>query len=178
MLLSLISTLDRMQQNYFHGFFEEQDPLLFRYAVYLMRDHHQAEEALQNAWLQCLSNRETFFAIPENIRPAWMRSVLRNAAHDLYRQARRFVPLDDDWDAPAPDPGDTDGIVSIIRSMPEQYRQVLELKFLLEWSDEMIAQKLGLTLNATYTRISRGKKLLRERLIQEGYADETNRRVF
>lgn len=77
-------------------------------------------------------------------------------------------------DAPAPDPGDTDGIVSIIRSMPEQYRQVLELKFLLEWSDEMIAQKLGLTLNATYTRISRGKKLLRERLIQEGYADETN----
>lgn len=60
MLLSLISTLDRMQQNYFHGFFEEQDPLLFRYAVYLMRDHHQAEEALQNAWLQCLTNRDTF----------------------------------------------------------------------------------------------------------------------
>ena len=51
---------------------------------------------------------------------------------------------------------------------------MLELKFLLEWSDEMIAKKLGLTLNATYTRISRGKKLLRERLIQEGYSDETN----
>ena len=72
-------------------------------------------------------------------------------------------------------PRQTQGIqMASFRSMPEQYRQVLELKFLLEWSDEMIAQKLGLTLNATYTRISRGKKLLRERLIQEGYADETN----
>lgn len=110
MLLSLISTLDQMQQTYFHGFFEEQDPLLFRYAVYLMRDHHQAEEALQNAWLQCLSNRETFFAIPENIRPAWMRSVLRNAAHDLYRQARRFVPLDDDWDVYGDNVFEKDGI--------------------------------------------------------------------
>ena len=170
----LFSRLDRAQQAYFHTFFIAQDPLLFRYAVYLLRDHHQAEEALQNAWLQCLSHRDAFFQIPEEKRPAWMRSVLRNAAHDLSRQASRFVPLDEEQETPAPDPGDVASIVSVIRSMPVQYRQVLELKFLWEWSDAMIAQKLGLTLSATYTRISRGKKLLRERLIEEGYADETN----
>ena len=85
MLLSLISTLDQMQQTYFHGFFEEQDPLLFRYAVYLMRDHHQAEEALQNAWLQCLSNRETFFAIPENIRPEMLPMTYTGKLGDLSR---------------------------------------------------------------------------------------------
>ena len=34
-----------------------------------------------------------------------------------------------------------------------------------------IAEKLGISLGATYTRISRGRRLLQERLIREGYAD-------
>ncbi len=46
---------------------------------------------------------------------------------------------------------------------------ILDLKFLREWSDQQIADYMGLTIGAVSTRISRGRKLLQEILRKEGY---------
>ena len=61
------------EQENIQTFYREQNELLFRYAMQLTGDRHQAEEALQTAWCQCLTYRETFFRVPEEKRPAWMR---------------------------------------------------------------------------------------------------------
>ncbi|MBR6526534.1 MAG: sigma-70 family RNA polymerase sigma factor, partial [Lachnospiraceae bacterium] len=61
-------------------------------------------------------------------------------------------------------------IVEVIRAMPEQYRTILELKFVLEWKDKEIARHLGLPLSTVTSRIHRGRKLLQDALIKEGYA--------
>ena len=74
---------------------------------------------------------------------------------------------------PAPTPGDSRPIVAVIQAMPEQYRRLLELKFLLEWSNKEIAKHLGLSQTAVSTRLSRGRKLLQERLREEGYDYES-----
>ena len=58
------------EQENIQTFYREQNELLFRYAMLLTGDRHQAEEALQTAWY-----RETFFRVPEEKRPAWMRTV-------------------------------------------------------------------------------------------------------
>lgn len=60
-------------------------------------------------------------------------------------------------------------VAAIIRSMPEQYREILDLKFLEEKTDQEIADLLGLSKGAVSTRISRGRKLLQEKLREEGY---------
>ncbi|MGN0969499.1 MAG: RNA polymerase sigma factor, partial [Evtepia sp.] len=59
-----------------------------------------------------------------------------------------------------------------IRAMPEQYRTILELKFVLEWRDKDIARYVGLSESAVSTRITRGRKLLQEALRKEGYVYE------
>lgn len=159
------------EQENIQTFYREQNELLFRYAMLLTGDRHQAEEALQTAWCQCLTYRETFFRVPEEKRPAWMRTVVRHAVYAQYQKTSHLVPLDPAWDGPAPEQGSVEEIYEIIRSMPVKYRVALELKFVLEWREEKIAEKLGISLGATYTRISRGRRLLQERLIREGYAD-------
>ena len=55
--------------------------------------------------------------------------------------------------------------------MPEEYRRVLELRFVAEWSLADIAAELGLTEGAVKTRIFRGRKLLIRTLKREGYLD-------
>ncbi|MBS4880686.1 MAG: hypothetical protein KH138_10390 [Firmicutes bacterium] len=41
------------EQENIQTFYREQNELLFRYAMLLTGDRHQAEEALQTAWCQC-----------------------------------------------------------------------------------------------------------------------------
>ena len=61
--------------------------------------------------------------------------------------------------------------MALIRSMPEDYRRVLELRFLAEWSLADIARELGLTEGAVKSRIFRGRKVLIDTLRKEGYLD-------
>ncbi len=62
-------------------------------------------------------------------------------------------------------------MVTLIRTMPEDYRRVLELRFVGEWSLGDIARELGLTEGAVKSRIFRGRKLLIDALRREGYLD-------
>lgn len=78
------------EQENIQTFYREQNELLFRYAMLLTGDRHQAEEALQTAWCQCLTYRETFFRVPEEKRPAWMRTVVRHAVYAQYQKTRHL----------------------------------------------------------------------------------------
>ena len=64
-------------------------------------------------------------------------------------------------------------LVGLIRSMPQRYRRVLELKFVCEWSTKEIAHHLGLKEDAVKQRVSRGRELLMEKLREEGYERES-----
>ena len=50
-------------------------------------------------------------------------------------------------------------------------RKTPELRFVAEWSVAEIARTMGLTEGTVKTRIFRGRKLLMERLREEGYLD-------
>ena len=99
---------------------------------------------------------------------------MKHAAVDILRQEGRSEPLDEDWDAIAPEDVEQESayrhLVALIRAMPEQYREVLELKFVLERSNREIAEALGLTEGTVGVRIQRGRALLIRRLEQEGYS--------
>lgn len=137
-----------MEQGAFLPFYEQHKETLYHYACTLTANAHQAEDALQNAWVSCLRQEEVFDALPPDKRLAWMSVVVKNAARSLWRQEQRYAPWDETWDMPAPTPGDPQPIVAVIQAMPEPYRRLLELKFLLEWSNKEIAKHLGLSQTA------------------------------
>ena len=59
--------------------------------------------------------------------------------------------------------------MSIIRAMPETYRAALEMRFVLEMTHKEISKALGISETAAANRVSRGRKLLIEKLKEEGY---------
>lgn len=172
MLPILLAVLETpTEKAIFTQFYKTHHTDLHRYALFLVKDPHQAEDVIQTAWLQCVRYAERFFSIPEDKRLPWMVTVVKNTALSHLRTVGRTVPLAEDWDLPAREEGDPGGIVAVIRAMPEQYRTILELKFLWELEDKEIARQVGLTPTAVSTRIYRGRKLLQEALRKEGYVD-------
>lgn len=173
MLPMLLAALESEEdKRLFARFYQAHHQKLYRFALSLLHSPALAEEAAQEAWVKCAQNAAQFFSLPGDKKLPWMVVVVRNTALSLLRREQRYAPLAEDWDAAAPDPGDPRGIVALIRSMPEQYRTILELKFVLEWKDKDIARWMGLSESAVSARISRGRKLLQEALRKEGYAHE------
>ena len=170
MLPLLLSALERPEEKrIFTLFFQAHEQGLLRYARSLTGSPALGEEVCQEAWMKCLQHAETFFAIPPDRRLGWMVVIVKHTAYSLLEKEGRHLPLDPDWDAPAPEAGDVQGIVDLIRALPEAYRRVLELKCVEEESNREIARRLGLKESTVATRVLRGRALLAETLEKEGY---------
>jgi RNA polymerase sigma-70 factor (ECF subfamily) len=71
--------------------------------------------------------------------------------------------------ATAPDSmtdGDFDQVRKAVRSLPAKYREPVVLKYLEELSTEKICEILGLSSNAVYVRLNRGREMLKEKLLR------------
>ena len=133
----------------------------------------KAEDAVHDAFLKFIQHFDELRDQPEDRVAAWLAVVVKNTALDMLRKARHETALEDvSWEAAVPaDQGEFHALVAIIRGMPEDYRRVLELRFVAEWSVAEIAQAMDLGENTVKTRIFRGRKMLMDRLRKEGYLD-------
>lgn len=158
------------RQRTLSAFYETHKFNLFRYALRFTKNNAAAEDVFHTAWMKCLSQVDTFFAILPEERIAWMAVLVKNTALDALRKEGRHESMDPtEWEPEAREEKGVEDVAAIIRSMPEQYREILDLKFLEEKTDQEIADLLGLRKGAVSTRISRGRKLLQEKLREEGY---------
>ena len=176
--LSLIDGEDN--KALFTEFYCRYERKLYAVALSLLKNPALAEEAVSGAFERAARHFETFLKIYQNncheIEP-WAVTIVKNLSLDILEKEGRSGGLPEDWDAPAPE--DTEGedayrrLVGLIRSMPQRYRRVLELKFVCEWSTKEIAHQLGLKEDAVKQRVSRGRELLMEKLKEEGYERES-----
>ena len=96
---------------------------------------------------------------------------MKNESRMILRKAQKTVPLEE-WDQvnfSENQAGSYDELVELITGLPETYRSVLELKFLMGYSDKETARLLGISETAVSSRASRARALLREIIRREGY---------
>lgn len=137
----------------------------------ILNNQHDAEDAVQNTFLQIIRHFEKTYSIPGQELPFWCISIVKNEAYIIQRKKLKTTPLED-WDAIVQEVdvmNDYNDIVNLFGRIPETYRAALEMKLLLDYSGKEIAEHLGITEAAVNTRISRGKALLREILKKEGF---------
>lgn len=144
---------------------------MYRLAAQILGPGPRAEDAVHDAFVKLIRHFNRLSGTPEERLSSWLAVVVKNAALDILRREQRETELDaGDWEPAIPaDEGGFHALVALIRGLPEDYRRVLELRFVAEWSLAEIAQELDLTEGAVKTRIFRGRKLLIEQLRKEGY---------
>jgi RNA polymerase sigma-70 factor (ECF subfamily) len=102
-------------------------------------------------------------------------TIVKNVSLNILKKETHDDPFPEEWDLPAEERDEVstfDNLVALIRAMPEQYRVLLELKFVLGFSNREIAKKLDMNESTVATRIERGRKELIKKLNAEGYAYE------
>lgn len=96
---------------------------------------------------------------------------MKNEALMILRRNQKELPQED-WDNFSADVNDPIGyneLVQLFSRLPPTYRAVLEMRMINDYSGKEIAVHLGISESAVNTRISRGRILLRELAVKEGF---------
>ena len=120
----------------------------------ILTEQKDAEDAVQNAFMQVIKHFEKVSEISCEELPFWLISITKNEALMIRRKNQRVTTLEN-WDAFAETTDsnmDYHAVVALFTRLPETYRAVLEMKLLLGYSDREIAQHLGITEAAVSTR--------------------------
>ena len=170
MLIYLLTLVDdEADRQKFTVIYQEFHGQMEKVALRILSEHKDAEDAVQNAWIQVIKHFYKVSEIPCEELLFWLISITKNEALMILRNKRKTVPLED-WDA-ATEISNSDmvyrDLVALFTRLPETYRATLEMKFLLQYTDREIAVHLGISETAVSNRVNRGRTLLRELVIKE-----------
>lgn len=135
---------------------------LYRYAWWLCRDRHLAEDVVQEtfarAWKSWDELRDTALA------KAWLITIMRNELARSFSRTKPAADIDGLSEAELPVLPSFEADVEtaqIVRMLPETYREPLLLQVLGGFSCAEIAGMLGTTEGAVMTRLTRARQALR-----------------
>jgi len=141
-------------------------------AARILGDPHEAEDAVQNAFIRLVANgRKIPFGDERELR-LYVLTVVKNAALNLLER-RRLLPLPTDPAELPPDPEpdvsdrieaslDCKKLMEILRKLPQPYREVLQCVYLYECSPREAARILERNPDTLRKQLHRGRELLRK----------------
>ena len=172
MLICLLAMMDdESDRRKFTIIFNQYHVRMEQVAMHILPEQKDAEDAVQNAFVQVIRHFEKIDEIHCEELLYWLISITKNEALMIRREKQRVTALED-WDAAAASADadmDYQSVIALFARLPETYRAVLEMKYLVGCTDREIAQRLGLSETAVSTRASRGRDLLRKLMEKEGY---------
>ena len=138
----------------------QNETRLYRAALAILGDPHEAEDAVQDAFVRYLEKAPKELENPS----AWLMRVLVNGCKSRLRLAwRRVGPLPDTL--PAPGPEERQELEELF-SLPPEDRAVIHLHYYEGYSSNEIAQLLGCRPGAVRSRLSRARERLRKVLVE------------
>ena len=161
---------------------------LYRIAVRLTGGRQVAEDLVQETYLRAFRAWRSYR--PGTNLAAWLATIMRNANLDeLRRQSRRPVqePLDDDGDyylynrlaQASPQPQDEvlerlsgTAIVSALGDLPPNFREVVVLVDVGDFSYADAAGILGIPIGTVMSRLYRGRRLLKRALADRAGSED------
>ena len=138
---------------------------LFRLCLVMLKNTHDAEDAVQDTLLSYLQ-RAPEFESRESGR-SWLLTVAANRCRDSLRRAKRHpsVSMDELTELGATDEHAL--VLDALMALPEKFRLVLTLHYVEGYSTSEIAGMIGRTPSAVKMRLQKGRRLLEDTLGKE-----------
>jgi RNA polymerase sigma-70 factor, ECF subfamily len=132
--------------------------------------YSEVEDLVQDAFLKAWPRLHTLR--DPHCFGAWMATIARNLAKDYYREPRLAAALQPESMQLASERQATSGdraaeahaILSVVRSLPEAYRETLILRLVEGMTGPEIAARTGLTEGSVRVNLHRGMQQLRAKL--------------
>ena len=146
-----------MESNRLETLLFQYENTLYRAALAILGDAHEAEDAVQDAFLRCLE-KEPDFESPAHEK-AWLLRVTVNGCKSRLRSPwrRRTTPLLDTYPAAGPE---EPSLMETIGKLPAKDRTVLHLYYYEGYQTAEIAEMTGWREGTVRSRLTRARAKL------------------
>jgi RNA polymerase sigma-70 factor (ECF subfamily) len=148
--------------------FQRYEVPLFQFLCGILRDHHQAEDALQETLVRALEHLD---GVDDNHLRGWLFTVAYHQAMLYKRRQKKYAKVEDDDDAVSdaqPGPShlaemmdDATRLRDLLEQLPPGQREVIRQRVYEGKRFREIAATLGCPLNTALARMHEGLKRLR-----------------
>jgi RNA polymerase sigma-70 factor, ECF subfamily len=145
---------------------------LYRTACLLLRDRHEAEDLIQDTYLEAWKSFHRF-ELGTNCR-AWLFKIMFHRLHHARRRlvkASRVIAIDDPdvheelaAETVVPQEIRDEDVLRALEKVAVEFREIVLLADVEEFSYKEIAEALKIPIGTVMSRLSRGRKLLRQEL--------------
>lgn len=184
MLLILMAIEDEQQRSYVAEVYEQNKHKLYRLAYDILKNHHDAEDCVQDVIIALIEYLETY----RNATPVHQKNILfrmcRNIAIDKYRtEKRRSVHEQYEGEETAWDLIDDDAYVDALFQKQENAQRLMEMInalgpalsdalyyfYYMRMSTAQIARLLGLSEANVRMRLTRARRMMLSKWEDELY---------
>jgi len=180
-ILSGVQSEERSRDEVLEALVREHSRLVYRIAYAVLRRHHDAEDATQETFMRVLKYSSKLAEVDEP--KTWLARIAWRVAVDRYRQRGRTREIAlDDPESPMSEPASADAaadervqgqqisgaLETLISTLPSKLRDPLILSTIEEMSPKEVAVTLGVNEAAVRSRVFRARKILKEKLSQQG----------
>lgn len=167
----------QMQQMLYHQTSAKMFTICLRYA----KDRMEAEDVLQMGFIKIFKNIKEYRK--DGSFEGWMKKIIVNTAIESYRKNKRnlaILAIDDIFEAELTgfdyNRLGVQDLMNLIQKLADGYRIVFNMYAIEGYSHKEIAQKLGISVGASKSQLSRARAILQQEIIKMegfGYATHT-----
>ena len=153
------------QRNALSALYNENEERYLKAALSKLHNLQDAEDAVQEAFLQIASNPELFFKVEPKQRAYYAYIIVRNVAVDLFKSKNKVVFDEYNEDLPCDDyiaKTSRNELMQFIQNLPELQRDVLALRCLQGLSIAETAERLNISQAAVKKRLHCARKAIFE----------------
>ena len=131
---------------------------MYRMAFSIMKNHFDAEDAVQDAMLKAWRRMDTLR--DENVFTSWMTTILRNQCIEALRKNGRFIPCEM-GDVPQEQTESPYTMAELFDGLNAALRQTLWLHYGQGYKMQEIAGIMRVPLTTVRSRLHRGRSIVR-----------------
>ena len=134
-----------------------------------LKNYADTEDIFQTVFLKYVLSSVSFES--DEHEKAWFIRVTINACKDLLKSffRSRTISLEEVLEQPSKLAPDHREVLEAVLSLPQKYRDVVYLHYFEDYTAPQISRILGRNENTVYTLLTRSRKMLREKLGDDGY---------
>lgn len=166
--LSMIDTQE--ERDLFEALYTTYRYLMLHVASKILQNHHDAEDAVHEAFLSVIKNFDKFSDVESPKTRSLIVLIVERKAIDILRKKHKenITEINEDiLGIEVPPPGDL-GVADAIVRLSANHREVLLMRFDIGLTNREIAKLLDITESGVRKLLGRAKRELRSELQKDG----------
>ena len=164
------------QRKIVNDLYKEYKNRFYHIAYSRLKNTHDAEDAIEEAFLRIAKRPEFFFKIPDHKKAAYIDVIIRNVSVDMLKKRQKDLCIEPENKMLSEDVSventaigniSKDELTAFIQTLSEAQKQVIYLKIEFQMTSRQIAEALEISETAVRKRLSEAGKTIKKFVKEE-----------